>query len=159
MSESQPVLQIRGLTMRFGGLMAVDHFDLEVGQGEIVSLVGPNGAGKTTVFNLISGVLRASAGSIRLLGRELTRVPAHRITHAGVSRTFQNVRVFAQMTVRERPPRRPSTMPSPCSANGLSPAWTTRPTASPMPTAGGPRWPAPWRRARNCSSSTSRRPE
>ncbi len=101
MSESRPVLEIRGLTMRFGGLTAVDHFDLEVRPGEIVSLVGPNGAGKTTVFNLISGVLRASGGSIRLLGRELTREPAHRITHAGVSRTFQNVRVFAQMTVRE----------------------------------------------------------
>ena len=101
MSEPRPVLEIRGLSMRFGGLTAVDHLDLDVHQGEIVSLVGPNGAGKTTVFNLISGILKASAGSIRLLGRELTRLPAHQITRAGVARTFQNVRVFAQMTVRE----------------------------------------------------------
>ena len=101
MSEPRPVLEIRGLSMRFGGLTAVDHLDLDVHQGEIVSLVGPNGAGKTTVFNLISGILKASAGSIRLLGQELTRLPAHQITRAGVARTFQNVRVFAQMTVRE----------------------------------------------------------
>jgi branched-chain amino acid transport system permease protein len=96
-----PVLEIRGLTRRFGGLTAVDHFDVAVNQGEIVSLVGPNGAGKTTVFNLISGVLRPTAGSVRLLGRELVGQPAHRITHHGVARTFQNIRVFPQLTVRE----------------------------------------------------------
>ncbi len=101
MTEPRPVLEIRGLTRRFGGLIAVDSLGLDVGRGEIVSLVGPNGAGKTTVFNLISGVLKADAGSIRLSGRELTGLPAHRITHYGVARTFQNVRVFPQMTVRE----------------------------------------------------------
>jgi ABC-type branched-subunit amino acid transport system ATPase component len=95
------VLEIRGLTRRFGGLTAVDRFDVDVNEGEIVSLVGPNGAGKTTVFNLISGVLRPTTGSIRLLGRELVRLPAHRITHQGVARTFQNIRVFPQLTVRE----------------------------------------------------------
>jgi branched-chain amino acid transport system permease protein len=95
------VLEIRGLTRRFGGLTAVDHFDVDVNEGEIVSLVGPNGAGKTTVFNLISGVLRPTTGSVRLLGRELVRLPAHRITHQGVARTFQNIRVFPQLTVRE----------------------------------------------------------
>jgi branched-chain amino acid transport system permease protein len=95
------VLEIRGLTRRFGGLTAVDHFDADVNEGEIVSLVGPNGAGKTTVFNLISGVLRPTTGSVRLLGRELVRLPAHRITHQGVARTFQNIRVFPQLTVRE----------------------------------------------------------
>jgi ABC-type branched-subunit amino acid transport system ATPase component len=95
------VLQIRGLSRRFGGLTAVDGLDVEVNQGEIVSLVGPNGAGKTTVFNLISGVLRPTAGSIRLHGRELVGEPAHRITHHGVARTFQNIRVFPQLTVRE----------------------------------------------------------
>ena len=94
-------LEIRGLTRRFGGLTAVDRFDVDVNEGEIVSLVGPNGAGKTTVFNLISGVLRPSAGSVRLLGRELVGLPAHRITHHGVARTFQNIRVFPQLTVRE----------------------------------------------------------
>ncbi len=98
---SGTVLELRGLTMRFGGLTAVDRLDLEVQEGEIVSLVGPNGAGKTTVFNLVSGVLRASAGSVRLLGRDLTRQPPHRITRHGVARTFQNIRVFPQLTVRE----------------------------------------------------------
>jgi ABC-type branched-subunit amino acid transport system ATPase component len=100
-SGRAPILEIRELTRRFGGLTAVDHFDVDVNEGEIVSLVGPNGAGKTTVFNLISGVLRPTTGSVRLLGRELVRLPAHRITHQGVARTFQNIRVFPQLTVRE----------------------------------------------------------
>ena len=101
MSEPGSVLEIRGLTRRFGGLTAVDGLDIDVNDGEIVSLVGPNGAGKTTVFNLISGVLRPTAGSVRLLGRELVGQPAHRITHHGIARTFQNIRVFPQLTVRE----------------------------------------------------------
>lgn len=101
MSQPSPVLQLRGVTMRFGGLTAVDAFDIDVNQGEIVSLVGPNGAGKTTVFNLVSGILRAVKGSVRLLGRELVGRPAYRITQLGVARTFQNIRVFPQMTVRE----------------------------------------------------------
>jgi ABC-type branched-subunit amino acid transport system ATPase component len=101
MSAGAAVLEIRALTRRFGGLTAVDGLDVTVNSGEIVSLVGPNGAGKTTVFNLISGVLRPTAGSVRLLGRELVGQPAHRITHHGVARTFQNIRVFPQLTVRE----------------------------------------------------------
>jgi branched-chain amino acid transport system permease protein len=100
-SARKAVLEIRGLTRRFGGLTAVDHFDVDVNEGEIVSLVGPNGAGKTTVFNLISGVLRPTGGSVRLLGRELIGQAAHRITRHGVARTFQNIRVFPQLTVRE----------------------------------------------------------
>src|SRR5256886_7409631 len=100
-SGRKPVREIRGLMRRFGGLTAVDRFDVDVNEGEIISLVGPNGAGKTTVFNLISGVLRQTAGSVRLLGRELVGLPAHRITHQGVARTFQNIRVFPQLTVRE----------------------------------------------------------
>jgi len=100
-SGRKSVLEVRGLMRRFGGLTAVDRFDVDVNEGEIVSLVGPNGAGKTTVFNLISGVLRPTAGSVRLLGRELVGLPAHHITHQGVARTFQNIRVFPQLTVRE----------------------------------------------------------
>jgi ABC-type branched-subunit amino acid transport system ATPase component len=100
-SGKTAVLEIRGLTRHFGGLTAVDRLDVDVNEGEIVSLVGPNGAGKTTVFNLISGVLRPTAGSIRLNGRELVGEPAHRITRHGVTRTFQNIRVFPQLTVRE----------------------------------------------------------
>ena len=101
MSQPGTVLEIRGLTRRFGGLTAVDGLDIDVNDGEIVSLVGPNGAGKTTVFNLVSGVLRPTAGSVRLLGRDLVGQPAHRITHHGIARTFQNIRVFPQLTVRE----------------------------------------------------------
>lgn len=101
MSDRPRVLEISGLTRRFGGLTAVDNLDLDIGEGEIVSLVGPNGAGKTTVFNLISGVLRPTGGSVKLLGRELVGMPAHRITRQGVARTFQNIRVFPQLTVRE----------------------------------------------------------
>jgi branched-chain amino acid transport system permease protein len=101
MSPAVAVLEIRGLTRRFGGLTAVDGLDVTVNEGEIVSLVGPNGAGKTTVFNLISGVLRPTTGSVQLLGRELVGQPAHRITHHGIARTFQNIRVFPQLTVRE----------------------------------------------------------
>jgi branched-chain amino acid transport system permease protein len=100
-SETGSILEIRGLTRRFGGLTAVDGLDVDINDGEIVSLVGPNGAGKTTVFNLISGVLRPTGGSVRLLGRELVGQPAHRITHHGIARTFQNIRVFPQLTVRE----------------------------------------------------------
>jgi ABC-type branched-subunit amino acid transport system ATPase component len=100
-TDRRRVLEIRGLTHRFGGLHAVDRFDAGINEGEIVSLVGPNGAGKTTVFNLISGVLRARVGSIKLIGQELAGRPAHRITHMGVARTFQNIRIFPQLTVRE----------------------------------------------------------
>jgi ABC-type branched-subunit amino acid transport system ATPase component len=101
MTPGAAVLEIQGLMRRFGGLTAVDSLDVTVNDGEIVSLVGPNGAGKTTVFNLISGVLRPTAGSVRLLGRELVGLPAHRITRHGIARTFQNIRVFPQLTVRE----------------------------------------------------------
>jgi branched-chain amino acid transport system permease protein len=95
------ILDVRDLTVTFGGLVAVDDLSFEVDEGEIVSLVGPNGAGKTTVFNLISGVLRATHGSARLAGQELIGLPVHRVTHHGVARTFQNIRLFPQLTVRE----------------------------------------------------------
>ena len=101
MSERHAALDVAELTVMFGGLVAVDRLCFTVGDGEIVSLVGPNGAGKTTVFNLISGVLRATTGSVRLHGEELIGLPVHRVTHQGVARTFQNIRVFPQLTVRE----------------------------------------------------------
>ena len=101
MSATVPVLEIDDLSCRFGGLTAVDGLSLSIGAGEIVSLVGPNGAGKTTVFNLISGIIRPTKGAIRLLGRQLVGQPSHRITRFGVARTFQNIRVFPQLTVRE----------------------------------------------------------
>lgn len=98
---SAPLLSVSGLTRRFGGLVAVDGVALEVRPGEIVGLLGPNGSGKTTVLNLISGALRSDAGSIRLRGRALEKLPAFRIAREGVARTFQLVRVLGSMTCKE----------------------------------------------------------
>ncbi|HXF44666.1 MAG TPA: ABC transporter ATP-binding protein [Burkholderiaceae bacterium] len=95
------LLQVCELARAFGGLKAVDALSFEVGTGEIVGLIGPNGSGKTTALNLISGALRPDSGSVRFDGEDLAGRPAHRITRAGIARTFQLVRVFARMTVRE----------------------------------------------------------
>jgi branched-chain amino acid transport system ATP-binding protein len=96
---SAPALEARGLTIRFGGLVAVDGVDLTVGRGEVLGIIGPNGAGKSTLFNLISGIYRPSAGTVRLGGREITGLPAHRIAVAGVARTFQSSRLFDELTL------------------------------------------------------------
>lgn len=95
------VLELRGLTKRFGGLLVVGHLDLVVEEGEIVSLIGPNGAGKTTVFNLISGVFAPDAGDILLDGSSIVDLPRHEISRRGVARTFQTLRVFLNMSVLE----------------------------------------------------------
>jgi branched-chain amino acid transport system ATP-binding protein len=95
------VLQVEGLRRSFGGLRAVDGLSFTVNEGEIVGLLGPNGSGKTTALNLISGALAPDAGVVRFLGRDLAGAPAHRIAQAGIARTFQLVRVFQTMTVRE----------------------------------------------------------
>jgi branched-chain amino acid transport system ATP-binding protein len=95
------LLQTRGLTRRFGGLTALDGVDLALGAGEILGVIGPNGAGKTTLFSLIAGSLRPSAGEILLDGRPVTRLPAHRRVRAGIVRTHQVVRPFANLTVFE----------------------------------------------------------
>ncbi|HZT06878.1 MAG TPA: ABC transporter ATP-binding protein [Chloroflexota bacterium] len=97
-ASTPAVLQIRGLTKRFGGLVAVSAVDLDVARASVTSVIGPNGAGKTTLFNMISGLIRPSAGSIRLLGRELAGQPPHVITRLGVARTFQNIRLFGTMS-------------------------------------------------------------
>jgi ABC-type branched-subunit amino acid transport system ATPase component len=100
-----PLLETSGLTKDFGGLRAVHDLALRVEEGEIAGLIGPNGSGKTTVFNVISGLYRATAGRIlfRAAGglRELAGRPAHAITALGIARTFQNQRLFNQMTVLE----------------------------------------------------------
>lgn len=93
------MLEIKGLTKQFGGLTAIDHLDLSIEQGQIIGLIGPNGAGKTTVFNIITGVYKVSAGDIVLGGQKITNLPAHRVTQRGITRTFQNIRLFGQMTV------------------------------------------------------------
>lgn len=94
-----PLLEIRDLSHWFGGLCAVSEFSLAIAPGELVGLIGPNGAGKTTVFNLVTGVYRASAGSIRFAGRELVGQAPHTIARLGVAHTFQNIRLFRDLTV------------------------------------------------------------
>ena len=96
-----PLLQLLGISKAFGGLKVIDNLDLHVDEGEIVSVIGPNGAGKTTLFNLVTGVYRPDAGDIRLEGRSLVGLPPHRITRLGVARTFQTLRLFLNMTVKE----------------------------------------------------------
>jgi branched-chain amino acid transport system ATP-binding protein len=93
------LLQVKGLTHYFGGLCAVSDFHLDLGRGELVGIIGPNGAGKTTVFNLISGVYRPARGSIVLDGAEITGMSPHLITGRGIARTFQNIRLFKNLTV------------------------------------------------------------
>jgi len=94
-----PLLEITDLSHNFGGLRAVSDFSLEVAEGELVGLIGPNGAGKTTIFNLITGVFPVSQGSIRFQGEDITRWRSHRISSRGIARTFQNIRLFKELSV------------------------------------------------------------
>jgi branched-chain amino acid transport system ATP-binding protein len=96
-----PLLETRNLTKRFDGLAAVQGFDLTVDDGEIVGLIGPNGAGKTTCFNLLSGFLRPTAGTIQFAGEDITGLRSHRIVGRGLVRTFQLTTLFQEMTVLE----------------------------------------------------------
>src|SRR3982751_586791 len=91
-------LEARGMTRRFGGLMAVDDVSFGVRQGEIFGLIGPNGAGKTTLFNLMTGLTPPSSGSLLYHGRDITGLRPHRIAALGIARTFQNVRLFGQLS-------------------------------------------------------------
>jgi len=100
-SEPAPLLQVEGLTKAFGGLHAVEDCTFEVAPGSITSLVGPNGAGKTTVFNLVSGLLAPSSGSVRFEGREVSGLAPHKIVRSGVGRTFQITRELGELTVLE----------------------------------------------------------
>jgi branched-chain amino acid transport system ATP-binding protein len=92
------MLEGRGVTRHFGGLAAVSDVDFDVAPGEIVGLIGPNGAGKTTLFNVVSGLVRPTAGTVRVDGTDVTRLAAHRIAALGVGRTFQTARLFAYLT-------------------------------------------------------------
>jgi branched-chain amino acid transport system ATP-binding protein len=95
------MLQFNQVSKHFGGLRVLQDVTFSVPQGGIFGLIGPNGAGKTTVFNLVTGLLRASSGSIVFNGRNLDGVPPHRITRLGIARTFQNIRIFKEMTLLE----------------------------------------------------------
>jgi len=100
-AASERLLDAVGLSRIFGGVRAIDNLDFHVDKGEIVSLIGPNGAGKTTVFNVISGVYPPSAGRIMLKGRNIAGLKPDRVERAGISRTFQTLRLFSNMTVLE----------------------------------------------------------
>ena len=100
-SDKNSFLQIEGLSMRFGGLLAVDGIAFDVKEREIFAIIGPNGAGKTTVFNCISGFYRPTTGAIRLQGRDIAGQGSHSVALHGLVRTFQNVRLFKHMTVLE----------------------------------------------------------
>ncbi len=93
------MLEIRGLTRRFGGLTAVDAVDIDVAEHEFVSIIGPNGAGKTTLFNLVTGLDEADAGTVKLEGRDVSGFPPEKLAALGVARTFQHGRVFANLSV------------------------------------------------------------
>jgi ABC-type branched-subunit amino acid transport system ATPase component len=94
-------LELEKVSMSFGGLACVSKLDLHVGEGEIVSVIGPNGAGKTTLFNLVTGVYEPTEGDIRFAGESIVGLEPHVITRKGIARTFQTLRLFLNMTVRE----------------------------------------------------------
>jgi branched-chain amino acid transport system permease protein len=100
-SPADVVLEVRGLAKYFGGLKAVDGIDFTVRRGEVHALIGPNGSGKTTTLNVVTGLYRATAGAILVDGVDVTALPAHRRTRAGLARTFQNIRLFRSMTALE----------------------------------------------------------
>ncbi len=93
------MLELRGLSKHFGGVRAVDGLTTTIAKGEIFGLIGPNGSGKSTTVNLICGVFSPSEGAICLNGKDLGTMPPHRRTHAGIARTFQNIRLFGELTV------------------------------------------------------------
>jgi branched-chain amino acid transport system ATP-binding protein len=96
-----PLLEVRDLSVRFGGVVALDRVSFSVEAGQVVALIGPNGAGKTTLFNVITRVYRPSSGVVLLDGEPVSRMPAHHVIRHGLARTFQNVALFRSMTVLE----------------------------------------------------------
>jgi branched-chain amino acid transport system ATP-binding protein len=95
----EALLEVRGLSRSFRGLVALADYDLALRPGTIHGVIGPNGAGKTTLFNVLSGFLRPSSGSIRFQGTDVTGAPAYRVSRLGIARTFQNIRLFGEMPV------------------------------------------------------------
>jgi branched-chain amino acid transport system ATP-binding protein len=111
-----PLLQLAQVTIRFGGLTAVNAVDFVVNEGELCGLIGPNGAGKTTVFNLITGVYRPTDGSVRFAGRDLTGRHVNDIVRLGIARTFQNIRLFGSLSVFDN-------VRAACNLHRRTPAW------------------------------------
>jgi len=100
-AEGETLLETKDLTVKFGGLTALDSMSFAIKRGEILGLIGPNGAGKTTCFNAITGVYRPSSGSVTFDGAPLGRIKRHQITRRGIARTFQNIRLWGEMTALE----------------------------------------------------------
>ena len=98
---AEVLLELKGVTKSFGGLLCIDDLDMEVRSGEILSVIGPNGAGKTTLFNLVTGIYEPDSGDILLDGESLVGLAPHKITNRGVARTFQTLRLFLNMSVKE----------------------------------------------------------
>ena len=96
-----PLLEVRSITRRFGGIVALDDVSFDVGEGEIVGLIGPNGAGKTTAFNVITRLYKPDSGELNFEGESLLTTPPHAVIRRGIARTFQNLELFRTMTVRE----------------------------------------------------------
>ncbi|MDA9405107.1 ABC transporter ATP-binding protein [Bradyrhizobium sp. CCBAU 45389] len=99
--QHNPMLSLRGLTRRFGGLTAVDAINLDLTKGELISIIGPNGAGKTTLFNLVTGLDRPDAGTVRFEGQDITGLSPERLAAEGIARTFQLGRVFGNLSVMD----------------------------------------------------------
>jgi branched-chain amino acid transport system ATP-binding protein len=175
------ILQLEGVSRAFGGLMAVGDVGFSVQSGEIFGLIGPNGAGKTTLFNLISGITPVSAGRISFLGQDILGVAPHKVAGMGMARTFQNIRLFAGMSVLDNvraPMQAFSTTGLFSDLLGLPASraqetqilatamellalsdWTPRPPPSPRPcptaNADGSKSRAPWPCGPNCCCWTS----
>ena len=98
---AETVLKANNISIVFGGLRAVDNFSIDIKEGELVGLIGPNGAGKTTVFNMLTGVYTPTSGTIELKGKDVTNLTPHERVKIGISRTFQNIRLFKRMSVLE----------------------------------------------------------
>lgn len=96
---SDPILLIQNLKKKFGGVVAINNFSLEIEKGQIVSLIGPNGAGKTTIFNIITGIYKPDAGSVQFMGADLTHNKSFEIAQIGIARTFQNICLFKNLSV------------------------------------------------------------
>ena len=98
---TKPVLQADNISVKFGGLVAVDDVSFDIPTGGVVSLIGPNGAGKTTFFNVLTGLYKPTSGTVTFDNKNITAKPPHKIAQAGVARTFQNIRLFGLMTAEE----------------------------------------------------------
>ena len=183
-AEGETLLQTKDLTVKFGGLTALDSVTFDIRRGEILGLIGPNGAGKTTCFNAITGVYRPTSGSVTFDGAPLGSIKRHQITRLGIARTFQNIRLFGEMTALEnvmvgtdarhktsvpgalfrtprhrREERSAIERPQRCCSSSASPtAARRRPGTCPTATSAGWRSPGRWPPSRSCCAWTSRPP-